>query len=266
MLATAAVLMAEADRRIWAAVLLGLAVGAKEWALLTAPVVLIALPGGRRRATAIAVGVAALMVAILPALDFSAFRHADSSIGPIRLVGPMTLWWPITALTHRLPPGLHRVQEAAVAFGAWCAGAWLAARRLRRAGAAVGPVDPIALLALLGLLRCICDPADLGYYLVAATVPLAVWEVGRLRRLPLASLLAWGVQALCFTGTMPFGSAAELPRLAAFSVFLAFSLLLAVHLLAGILRPSAADGGAPGSARSTATHAPLAVADPRLSA
>ena len=241
----AAVIAAQADRRTTAAVLLGLAVGTKEWALLAVPAVLVALPGSRRRAVVIAFGVALLVCAPLPLLDPTALHRADRTIGPVTGVTPFSAWWlsgPGGLAGHRLPFGIQRPEAAAGGLLAVSLLVWPASRRLRRPGPRgdASRIDAMALLALIGLVRCLADPGDIGYYLVALTIPLAVWEAGVLRRLPWVSLLAWATQALCFTAAAPFATRpAALHGATAVVGFVAAASLLAVHLTVRTFRSPA---------------------------
>jgi hypothetical protein len=230
-LATAAVLAARAGRRTAAAVLLGLAIGAKEWAVLLAPAVLVALPAGRGRgrAAAGALALALLTTLPLPLLDPAAFHRADATVGAIAGVVPLDLWWPVTLLVHRLPLGLHRPEAAGLGMLALGA-VVVAAGRWRRRRRPVAAVDPLALLALLGLLRCLVDPAALGYYLVAAALPLAVWEADVRRRLPVLSLAGAAVQAICASDVLGLDGRAGTDL--RFGVFLAAAVLLAGVLVA----------------------------------
>lgn len=81
LLAAASVICAGQNRRRPAAVLLGLAVGTKPWALLAAPCVLLALPRPRAGLAALAAAVAAPLVGLLPLLDPAAYGRAAASSG-----------------------------------------------------------------------------------------------------------------------------------------------------------------------------------------
>jgi hypothetical protein len=195
-LATGAMIAALHGRPGWAAVMLGLAVGTKEWALIAALPVLIALPERRWRSAAVAGAVGLLLTASLPLADPAAFARASNWVGGLRDVNPSSLWWalskPIAMLpggftdARILPLGLTRstasmVDLAIVGLGA--AVIWARTRRHRRT------CDALALLALLGLVRCAGDPVTLGYYYVALLVPLAAWEAVGLGRAPLVTVL-----------------------------------------------------------------------------
>jgi len=210
-LATAAVLVALRGRTGWSWLLLGLAVGTKQWALLAAPCVLLALPE-RRVATAIKAGALALVLsATLPLADPAAFARADSAVGGIGFADPFSLWWPLGSplsipahaafapTAHLLPFGLTR--SAAAAFGLVIAlgSVWL---YWSRSGDRRARIDPLALLALCGLARCLTDPDPLQYNFVALLIPLAAWEAVELGRLPLATALALGAGALLNRGSV----------------------------------------------------------------
>jgi hypothetical protein len=95
-LCVAAVLLAGRDRPLWAAVLLGLAVANKYWALLAVGPVLLALPPGRRlRCVAGAGALAAAVLAPLALAGSGGFlaqaRAAASSTSTI--FQPWQVWW-----------------------------------------------------------------------------------------------------------------------------------------------------------------------------
>ena len=94
-LATGAVLAAIRGRRGWAAVLLGLAVGTKQWAVLAAIPVLLALDDHRFATAVRAAGLALLLTAVLPIADPRAFARADSVVGGLNFTDPFSLWWPL---------------------------------------------------------------------------------------------------------------------------------------------------------------------------
>jgi hypothetical protein len=198
-LATGAVLCAIAQRRGWAAVLLGLAIGTKQWALLAAPCVLVAVSAGRGRLAARALLVAVPLIVVLPLADPAAFSQANAGVGAFHLANPMSAWWPVDARTlrpsatleHLLPFGLTRLRALAIGLALAAAAiivyGWLVGARRRTR------VDALALLALVCVLRCEFDPLPTVYYFFPAVLTLAVWEVESLRRLPVVTvaLCAW---------------------------------------------------------------------------
>jgi hypothetical protein len=238
-LATGAVICAAADRRGWAAVLLGLAIGTKQWALLAAPCVLLALPDARSAVAAKAALVALPAAGLLPLASPAAFARADGFIGSMTFVNPFSIWWltgprapdaPPHTSPHQLPFGLTRSEAAVTALLLALALIWLYGRRVRAGQAR--RVDGLALLALLGLVRCVTDPDPLTYNFVAVVIPLAVWETASLKRLPIATALTCGVLALLPTGPVAFyaGSTLFLPAPILNVLWIAAAIALAVYL------------------------------------
>lgn len=248
-LATGAVLCATAQRRGWAAVLLGLAIGTKQWALLAAPCVLVAVPDGRVRMAARAMLVAAPFTIVLPLGDLAAFSKADHYIGALHIVDPMSAWWPVTARVpgvsvspgHLLPFGLTRSGAVPTAL-VLAAVAIVAYWRLVGCGRRTR-VDALALLALVGVLRCELDPAPVVYYFVPAVIALAVWEVDSLRRLPVVTVALCAWLALVPTMTLDPDTFD--------AVWLGGMLVLAVYLARSAFRPaeSPASAAIPGLQR-----------------
>jgi hypothetical protein len=247
-LAVGAVLCAYDDRRGAAAVLLGLAIGTKQWALLAAPCVLLSLPGARAAVATKALLVAAPLTALLPLASPTAFAQADAGVGNLRYANVFSLWWPIGptypdsghVIAHLLPLGLTRSEAAAFALIVAVAAIWLYARR---AGAGRLPrVDGLALLCALGLLRCITDPDPLAYNFVAVVIPLAAWEAGRLRRPPVLTVVVCVALALLKTGPNAFvaGRHAGLGEPLLTIVWLAGAVLLACYLVHCAFRPATA--------------------------
>jgi hypothetical protein len=188
-----------------AGLVLGLAVGTKEWALIAVAPVLFALPDGRRRATLLAIVVAAALT--LPGVigDPAKLIHSGRYLANRHLVNPFSIWWPLGRPLHvlgttanwvrALPLGLTRLRLAAVLAGGGAliaAGVWIAGRGRVRVN------DPMALLALLGLIRFVGDPLPQEYYVLAALIPLLAWETLAARRLPLVT-----AASTVFVGLIP---------------------------------------------------------------
>ena len=248
-LAAAAVISAAADRGGWAALALGLAIGTKQWTLLAAPCVLLALPSGRSAVAAKAAAVALPAAGILPLLDPRAFANADASVGSLRFINPFSLWWPMglpdpgepRTSAHLLALGLTRSEAAAVLLLVVLGLIGAYGRRVR-AGRDAG-VDGLALLALIGLIRCVTDPDPLTYNFVALVIPLAAWEAGTLKRLPVLTVLTCVVLALLPTGQVAIAAGHGLflaaPILSL--VWIALALALGCHLTRRALRPGTAE-------------------------
>jgi hypothetical protein len=198
-LAVVAVITASKGRYGWAAVLLGLAIATKQWALVAAPCVLLALPDRRFAVAVKAALVAGVAALALPLADPAAFDRANAIVGSVRMGGLYSLWSSLGMLFGKpavtaLPAGLTRSQASAIALLLALAVVWVYARRQasRRAHA----IDVLPLLALFGLLRCVCDPVPWSYYFVPLIIPLAIWEAGTLKRLPVVTGLCCAALSL----------------------------------------------------------------------
>jgi hypothetical protein len=243
-LATGAVVAAVRRRPLWAAVLLGSALAAKETAVIAVAPVLIALPHRRREVCLLAGGLTILLAGIVWAADPAAFMHALHGEGATTFITPLSLTWPVSpplrlvdgqaSIAHVMPFGLTRFSLTllTVAGVAGLAAAWYL--RGRRRGRAT--LHPLALLALLGVLRCVCDSTHELYYYVSALVPLAGWEAFE-SRLPLATALVSLTVPLLFT---------EMGHVPAYSLYLASTAggLVLVVFLGG--RAVTGDNGAVG--------------------
>jgi glycosyl transferase family 87 len=186
-----------------AAVLLGLAIGTKQWALLAViPVLLACEPTRRLRVGLIATALAAALIVPMAVVDSGRFvenARATTAQGGWAHASRLSVWWPLgkpqkldvggpqgRAFTlRRLPTGLTRlarpllvVLAAALSLAFW-----------RRRGSLVAE-DTLGLLALLFLLRCLLDPLDNDYYHVPFLLSLIAWEGLRVRGLPVLSVLA----------------------------------------------------------------------------
>lgn len=204
------------------AVLLGLAVASKQWAVIAALPVLMALPTWRPR---VRVGAGAAMVAVvlyLPALlaaPHAFFDVQGNAAATGGVVGPWSVWWPLAeakmAVYHvggetlvgqvRHPPSavgaLSHPLIVLLAVGLPMA---LAMRRRRFT---VGAADAMALVALIALIRCAFDPVDNAYYHAPLLLALFGWDVFASRGLTLRGLLgaavAFVVVGLSRNGTEP---------------------------------------------------------------
>lgn len=209
-LCVAAVLCALRGRAVWAAVLLGLAMANKEWAVLAVGPVLVALPAARVRTLVLAGCVAGAVVAPLLLGSSGGFvaqaRAVGTHTGPI--FQPWQLWWffgshPRDTLTAGHPLAAWRIapnwlgdigHTLPLAIMPLLTGlfALLGRHRGQRAGREV-----LLLLALLLALRCVLDPWDISYYALPFLLTLVTWESLGSRRAPLVGLVgtaaAWFV-------------------------------------------------------------------------
>lgn len=190
--------LAALHKKPWlAAVLLGLALGNKAWAILAIGPVLLALDRRRWSVLALASGIAALFV--VPFLLAGASRAVVSAGGTDLVFQPWQIWWPLGEHGHvihgyfalkpdyRLPPSwIGRVTHPLIAF--LVVPATLLWRR--RHGPTPASADVLLLLALLFLARCVLDAANNGYYHLPFLIALAAWEALQRERPPVISLAA----------------------------------------------------------------------------
>jgi hypothetical protein len=170
-LCVAAVVLATRGKAGLAGLVTALAIINKPWALVVVPVVFAVLPGGRRRALLVVVGLVGAVYVPVVALRDSGLSASSggTKIGSI-FNAPELLWW----------FGLHSwiVQQArwligAVAFG--CAGLWWWARKPAR-GQVPTASEALLLLALVLLLRAALDPWNNPYYHVPFLFALIAYE------------------------------------------------------------------------------------------
>ena len=206
-LVVGAVLAAVSRRPLGGAVLLGLALASKQWAVLAVPVVALLTPAGRRlRMLVVAVAVLAVFTTPLAVGDPRGFvDNLGATKAAVSTVSRLDVWWAIapeskqvvlvgeqarTVEVRRLPRAVTALgRPLAVVLAVALA---LAAARRRR----TGRDDCLALLALVLLLRCLLDPVNASYYHVPFLTSLLAWESLRRRGLPLLSLLASSALAL----------------------------------------------------------------------
>jgi len=206
-LAVAAVALASRGHRARAALLLGLAVATKQWAVIAVLPVLMALPAGRMRAALLAAGVAvALMLPGALAAPGDFFETQRSLAIETQYVTPWSAWYPgsnastvhlpeihATAHPHHASALVARFSHPLILLAALLLPLGLA---LRRRSLAVSGPDAMALLALLALLRCLLDPVDNLYYHAPLLLALAGWDALAARSLPYRVLLGAAVLEL----------------------------------------------------------------------
>jgi len=202
-LAIGAVMAAAREKTLAAAVLLGLALATKAWAVLAIGPVLLALPARRLLALCVAGTVCSVILAPLMLGGSS-----DTVVHAARQTGaffhPWQVWWPLGEVTNLDVMGEFRA-------GARAAPAWLSPishpliallavplslMYRRRNKGNLGGEQLLALLALLLLLRCMLDPWNNVYYQLPFLLSLLAWEaLCRAERPPLltmgATLATW---------------------------------------------------------------------------
>ena len=206
------------DRPVAAAVLLGLALATKQWAVLAILPVLLAARGRQVRPLVIGGGVAAaLLLPLLVANPGSFLETMRAALGATpgsgSRVGALEVWWPfaterelavsdgvgtVAVTRYSLPDGFITFTRILIVGLALPLSAlfWRRRAQLQRQ-------DVLALLALLFLLRCALDPQDNEYYHLPFLVALAAWEGLRRQGLPLVTMLAATAMWLVFDQLAP---------------------------------------------------------------
>lgn len=199
-LAVAAIASAAEGNRRRTALLLGLAIASKQWAVIAILPALLALPSGRVRAALVAAGVAALLM--LPgflAAPNSFLGVQAEAAGTGRVVTPWSVWYPVSktktetyevggralrAERREAPALASPISHPLIILLALLLPLALALRR----GLPLAGEEAMALLALLALVRCWLDPVDNLYYHEPLLLALIGWDAFSPRRAPLRSL------------------------------------------------------------------------------
>ena len=242
-LCVAAVLVAASGRSPLAAgLVLGLAVGTKQWGVLAAGPALLAAPRGRAQIAAAAVAVGGA-VFVLPEIvgshhvlsSTNALSHASTS------AQPASIWWPLGHVQHILAPGWavekrtvplwvrNYAHPLIVAIGVLLPLLVLVRTRLAPATRETA----LTLLALLFLLRCALDPMTVGYYHVPLLLALLALEALHRRGVPLLTLISSAVLWV-LVARIPWGL--EPGRVA--TIYLAWAIPLALYLAAKVYAPT----------------------------
>lgn len=204
-LAVGAIVTASEGHRGRTAVLLGLAIASKQWALIAVLPALMALPGQRLKVgLGAAVVAAALLLPKLVASPDTFMGNQRAAAHTPSAVAPLSVWYPLaTETTERYSVGskdlvahLHNAPGVARKFAhpliillALLLPLLLALRR--RTFRLAGP-DAMALFALLALLRCALDPVDNLYYHLPLLTALIAWDALAIKGLPARALAGTG--------------------------------------------------------------------------
>jgi hypothetical protein len=189
--ATAGVLAAVRSRASLAAVLLTIAVLAKQTAVLALLPAALALPRPKLRVLAWPV-IAAL--AVYGGVQLLRPSGAHIALAAGSYFHPWQIWWPLGIPSD---PAWIASGHGAITSPAWLApiphplivalALPLSLAWWWRAGRDRPREDALALFALLGLERCLLDPWDMGYYHLPLVLALAAWETEK-RRPPVIAL------------------------------------------------------------------------------
>lgn len=223
------------------AILLGLAIVSKQWAVIAILPVLLVLPRQRLRVALGAAAVAAVLVlpgAIASPSSFLGVQQKAAATGSV--VTPWSAWYPLASQRtevysvdgERLVAHLEDAPSLADSFShplIVLLALGLPFAVVGRRGAPLSAADGFALLALLALLRCVLDPVDNLYYHEPLLLALVGWDAFASRELPLRALAGTGVAALFYAGWHNLGdpaafNAAYLAAVALLGAWLASSL------------------------------------------
>ncbi len=191
---------------------LGLAIADKQWAIVAAPAVLLAVPTGLRRwclpAAAISAG---CVLAPLLLAGSGGFTTATVNVAggvPTSLFEPWQVWWFLghhglvpnpegaARAGYRIGPSwVERYSRDLVVAGAGAIGAaaWagLSGGRAARSSGRLDAQGALCALSLLLLARCLLDTWDALYYPLPFLLALTAWESTRSPlRPPLLALIA----------------------------------------------------------------------------
>lgn len=220
-LTVGAVVAAMRSRPVAAALLLGLALATKQWAVIALPPVLLAAGRPRRRVGAGAVGLALALTLPQAIADPGGFvsvsQHAATSTNDVFV---QSWWYP---LAHTLPGWLAQLTHPAIVLAAVPATILAHRRGIRADGV-------LPLLALLFLVRCVLDPVDNFYYHLPLLLTLLAWDLQMRRVLPWASLAA--TACLVETNSFLTGAGASV-------FYLAWTALLAATLVGATISRTA---------------------------
>ncbi len=199
--AAAGVLAAVRGRATASAVLLAVAIVAKQTAVLALLPAAVALPRPKLRVLAIPVAAAAV---VYGGLHFLRPAGAHTGVAAGFFFHPWQVWWPLGVPST---PAWEAAGHGAITSPTWLAPIPhplivaltlpLTALWWWRAGRDRPREDALALFALLALERCMLDPWDLGYYHLPLVLALVAWETEK-RRPPVIALAVTAAVWLTF--------------------------------------------------------------------
>ncbi len=236
-LSVLAVVAAMRSRVVATAVLLGLALATKQWAVIAVPPAVLAFaPRYRWRVAAGAVGLAALLTLPQVLADPGGFASVSQHAATATNDTFVQSWWYLVG--HTLPGWVARSTHPLIVLAAFPLTVFAYRRGLRAD-------DALPLLALLFLVRCVLDPVDNYYYHLPLLLALLAWDVKARRQLPFAALAA----TVCLIVTNSF-----LDGMTASAFYFAWTAALAGVLCVVLRRATSADR--------SAAQAPYALGQP----
>lgn len=250
-LCAGAVLAALRDRTVVAALLLGLAIATKQWAVIA---VIPTLLAASRRHVTLALMAAALVAALTlptllaaPGTFVDVHKEAAVAGGP---VGPANLWWPFSeprtaaeraasaqGFAYEIPAWLSALTHPGIVLLGLPLG-WLFWRRRRT----LAREDALGLLALLLLARCVLDPWNNDYYHAPFLLALLSWEAVGRDGWPRLTVLAGAALALTFPASLTTMSAMSDDALRYCASYLVWALPLTAWLALSLYAPVRAAG------------------------
>jgi glycosyl transferase family 87 len=207
-LAIAAIASAGEGHSRRTALLLGLAIASKQWAVIAILPALMVLPSQRIKVGLAAVAVAAALCVPSVVASPSSFLDVQrAASGTPAAATPWSAWYPLasektevySAGGERLEAQVVDAPSLATSFSHSLIVLLALALPLAlgwRRGLPLAPSDAFALLALIGLLRCALDPADNLYYHAPLLLAILGWDAFSSRGLPLRSFVGFGIALL----------------------------------------------------------------------
>lgn len=247
-LCVGAILAALRARWLLSGVLLGLAIGTKQWAVIAVIPALLAAPDLRRAGGLLAVAAAVALAFTLPSLvaapDQFVSVHKQVAVagGP---VGPPNVWWPFSTprdpaeraavakgFADQLPQWLSQLTHPLIVLAGVPLGLlfWRRRRSLQRE-------DVLGLFALLMLLRCVLDPWNNDYYHAPFLMALLAWEALARDGWPRLTVLAGAALALTFPASLDSMSAMTAESARYCATYLAWALPLTAYLAVSLFAP-----------------------------
>jgi hypothetical protein len=245
-LCVGAIIAATRGRNLFAAVLLGLAIATKQWALIAIVPTLLATSEHRVRLLAVA-GTLAVLIA-LPAILLapqSVVGTQKQIVQVPAVTAPASVWWPLSSprtaaerkagsrgFAAEIPSWIASLAKPLIVLLGVPLGLLFWRRR-----ATFGPHDVLGLFALLMLLRCVLDPWNIDYYHAPFLLALLSWEVLARDGWPRVTLFASAALALTFPATLDSMSAMSEDGLRYCVTYLAWALPLTGWLAMALFAP-----------------------------
>ncbi|MEY2514805.1 MAG: hypothetical protein QOJ89_2163 [bacterium] len=244
-LCVGAIIAATRDRRLLAGLLLGLAVGTKQWAVIAIIPTLLAASEQRIRVLLVAGALAAVIA--LPSMLLAPHAVVSTNVSLVRaqaVATPPNLWWLISTprsaaeresipgLAAKIPTWAGTISHPLIVLLGIPLG-WL----YWRWRALLAPQDALGLFALLMLARCLLDPWNIDYYHAPFLLALLSWEALGRDGWPRLTLFAGAALTLTFPAGIDTMSEVSAQSLRYCVTYLAWALPLAAWLALALFAP-----------------------------